>query len=637
MDSISLLEDTLVNQIAAGEVIERPSSVVKELIENSIDAGASKISISIKNGGLSHIEVLDDGIGMSKADIVRSVQRFATSKISTLDDLSNILTYGFRGEALPSIASVSRLIVTSRARNSSQAYQIRVEGGDHLESLELSALEGTRIRVSDLFYNVPARRKFLKSERSEGTSIRGVVSDFALSHPEIGFSLYDDAREVLLFPYAQSLRDRVSATRIINGEPVVIPGFQNQIDSKEPVSNYSPPGIINIWGLLSQPLHCVRGGSRLRFFLNGRIIKSPLILRAIRDGYGSLLKPGTYPTGVLNILVNPSEVDVNVHPQKTEVRFRFDSSVFSAVRSAVIGSLVDTSEKVRSGKPYLVTQNPVMFNSSNRKFQFKTNIVDQIQFQNNNVLVNEFLEKDVTLNSAKDINELTNILNLRFVGQLFKLYLVFEDNNDKRALIVDMHAAHERITFFNLKSSYLENNIIKQDLLLPISIPVSEFENYDNIENKVKELEAFGIEIELRGIDLLIRSIPYLISQDGASELVRELLSDSPESGFNTTIETKIDSYLARIACHGSIRRGRIINAEEAYSLIESLEKVHHSGWCPHGRPVVWWLSENELESRFGRSFSSTSHNLFPTTSISPLSEPLSVKSESVRKNPSHL
>lgn len=634
-ERIKILDDLVVNQIAAGEVVERPASVVKELLENALDAQSSHISISILNGGLSHIEILDDGIGMSKMDLVKCIERFGTSKVNTSEDLFNITTYGFRGEALPSIASVSKLSIQTRERDESDAFNLKIEGGSDPEIFTTAAPEGTKIKVENLFFNVPARRKFLKSERSEANSIKSVISDFSLARPEVGFLFYEEGKEIFSYPTGQSLLQRVKHTKLVQGVPVEL-NFERSYDSDSTltslgIQNDSRLNRISVKGYISQPLFAARVGSKIRFLVNGRIIKSPLLVRAVRDGFGSFLKPGFYPTGVVAITLPPRDLDVNVHPQKTEVRFRFESLIFSSIREAVSSALSLASESLPKEKVYqlnvpsfkdqkaniskqseiefigkgrIFKDDLVYLKSDNQNGETSLSLAENLiayegAYSPSSLSVSEPQYRSEVGNDSSVQDHVLEYSKLRYLGQIFKLYLLFEGKNN--FAVVDMHAAHERITFFQLKKAFRKREIIKQSLLIPISIEISAFDDPDSIVFKLDALDAFGIEAEVRDSEVLIRSIPSILSQDHVSDMIKNLLPDLPDVGFEKIIEEKEDSYLARLACHNSLRRGRQISSDEAYALMEQLETTDLSGWCPHGRPVIWWINEKDLESRFGR------------------------------------
>ena len=594
---IKILDSLVVDQIAAGEVVERPSSVAKELIENSIDAGAKNIKVLIEGGGIGLLVVSDDGEGMSKEDLAVSVERFATSKLRIASDLERIVSFGFRGEALPSIASVSQFSVKTRQAESETGYLLEMVEGGVKKIYDVPCPFGTSIEVKDLFYNLPARKKFLKSDKSESSALRSVVSDFALARPDISFQLQDGVSEVLSFGSLDSLDQRIRKLNLIQGKSILVEhsrDFENSLgESSE----------IKIGGIIPEPLFCPKIGSKMRFLVNGRIVKSALLMRAVRDGYESLLKPGYYPSGLISVDIDPSEVDVNVHPQKIEVRFRNEGLIFSSVRSAVSLALKQASssvlnQKVFEMRPYLSNgetfdQSEIRFKGNGGGVSYAMSGVNSepISFSNN------------LLGSSQDVlvdDEKFKPEKLRFLGQVFKLYLIFTDQ--EKIGLVDMHAAHERVTFYRLKSEFVSGNKIKAEpLLFPISIPLDVLSSIERLEEKLEALDILGIQAELRNNEIIVRAMSKALNEDKVKELISELLEKAPTEDFNVEIVKRVDSYLARLACHGSLRRGREIKSEEAYELMDQLEKAELSGWCPHGRPVIWWLKEGDLERQFGR------------------------------------
>lgn len=591
---IKILDSLVADQIAAGEVIERPAAIVKELIENSIDAKATKISIEIQGGGVERIVVIDDGIGMLKTDLKLSVERFGTSKISDTADLQNINTYGFRGEALPSIASVAKLKISTKVRNSTIGSLLTSEFGQKKQIVDFDCPEGTRVEIAELFSTIPARKKFLKSEKSESTAIRSVIADFSLARSDIQFSFFEDGKQVNMFLGGQTLYDRVIKSKLIEGAPVSV--------NKE-IADSAGTKIIE--GYITEPLSAARIGSKMRFLVNGRIVKSSLLLRAVRDGFGSFLKPGYYPTGVLRLYIPASQVDVNVHPQKTEVRFREDSNIFSFVKNSVRESLNIASKEsvlIDDRKVYQLSAANIptktyTLNSFNQSSSFQSNFsyskeTPDISFTGETQYLETNQESINYSNTPKT--------DLRFLGQIFRLYLLF--SNQEKFAIVDMHALHERITFYKLKKGFLERNIISKQLLFPLAFPISDFDDSSDLETKLEELKLFGLEAELRNEEVLVRSIPSVLNQDQVREIILAALSHKDQRNIDEAISEKTDQIIARLACHASLRRGDMISSEEAYALLDGLQEIELSGWCPHGRPVIWWLTEAELEKKFGRA-----------------------------------
>lgn len=621
-NKIKILDNLLADQIAAGEVVERPSSVVKELIENSLDAGASEISISVLNGGKSLIEVKDDGIGMSYEDLLLCVKRFATSKVFTSDDILKVSTYGFRGEALPSISSVSSLTIVSRQENQEHGFQLNVEAGKEPEVTKRASPKGTSVKIENLFFNVPARKKFLKTDKSESNSVRSLVYDFSMARADVRFHLFIDGKEVFHARSGETLKLRTLATNLLSEDSSEIDFLKSYRNSDCVDSNSSLKKEIRITGFISQPLFSPKISSKFRTVINGRIVKSPLIFRAVRDAYGNYLKPGFYPAGVILLDIPSEDVDVNVHPQKAEVRFRYEPLVFSAVKEAAISALANTSNALISDKVYRInlpkeisnkisseTQSEILFIGEGALINESVNNSYSSSLSSLNLAASAFIssgekstEGELVANSS-DFNkpEIEQNLNnkLRFLGQIFKLYLLFEGKDN--FAIMDMHAAHERLTFYRLKKSFLSKKFSIQELLIPFRMPLASLNETDNIEAKLNTLSRFGIEAELRDDEIIVRSLPDVLNLERLEDIMLEVISSLPEDVLDSKINDSIDAYLSRLACHASIRSGDIIASEQAYALLDELTEAESSGWCPHGRPVIWWLSRYELDKKFGR------------------------------------
>ncbi len=591
--SIRILDNLVIDQIAAGEVVERPAAIVKELVENAIDAGSTEIHIEIVNGGSDSITIIDNGLGMNKPDLRMCIERFGTSKISSADDLENIASYGFRGEALPSIASVSRLSITTR-KEGEKGYLLSMDGGSAPEIVQIDAKVGTKIQVKDLFFNIPARRKFLKSAKSESNHIRTVISDFAFARPDIHFFYFEDGKQVQVFPGRQTLLDRVMLSKMVQGNPIEI-AFKK-------ISKAG--GEISIEGYVTEPLYAARGGSKIRILVNGRLIKSALLIRALKDAYGSFLRPGYYPSGVIRLFIDSREVDVNVHPQKTEVRFREEGEVFVALKEAVSKAILKAGQSSNHSEPksYTISSSFTSPYLKSAQDNFRTGgfTPEYIAGNNHSTPVTFHGQGSLFESSSLYEEKLIGGTNQpKFVGQIFSLYLLFEEGNS--FLILDMHAGHERVTFYNLKKSFVERSLKEQLLLVPEVIPIGNFDNVSGIEEKLEALKGIGIEIELRLNELVIRSIPEYLDVKKAKDIVTSLLEFLPDKSMSALIEEKIDSVLTLMACHGSLRRGKVISAEEAYALLVQIREIELGAWCPHGRPVIWNISESELEKKFGR------------------------------------
>lgn len=610
---VRILNDQVVNQIAAGEVVERPASVVKELVENSLDAGATEITVSIANGGKSLVEVADNGHGMGKHDALLAIERFGTSKISSAEDLIEIASFGFRGEALPSIASVSEFSLESKAKDNA-GVSIQISGGKVLAVAEAERPIGTRIRIKRLFFNTPARRKFLRTDKTEEGQIRATIHDFALAYPQTRFRLITDGKEVMSVVPAESLFLRAQDFKIAGKRPIVIDeNFETRI------------GKLSIAAVLSQPLECVAGSNRLRLIVNGRVVRDKLLLRAVRDGYGNFLRGASYPAGVLSLRIAAAEVDVNVHPQKSEVRFRSSDVIFGSIATAIkraferFSLLPDRAGAFDSGVDPMVGRNawdrPVVSFAPRAVYEEATVSLEASQeveaySPNASVSSQEFLAAPQQqaafdlLGSSQSQPEVWSLTKARYLGQILKLYLLFE--GPRGLIIVDMHAAHERLRFYQIKKKLLTGSVASQLLMVPetVELPPESVEQARRLQPMLAKL---GIDYDVMEDDcLLVRGIPAVLAASAetrtdAAALLNDMLSLSPGSDWQQYLQNKIDQVVARLACHSSVRSGRVLKPEEVYGLLEGLEAAEQSGLCPHGRPVVCELGEGQLERLFGR------------------------------------
>lgn len=592
-NSIQILDDTVVNQIAAGEVVERPASVVKELIENALDARSSEITISIFNGGKSAIEILDNGSGMSKSDALLAIERFGTSKIRSIEDLFEVGSFGFRGEALPSIASVSRMTLQTSTDGESGVV-ISIHGGKMREVTEAQVPAGTRIEVKNLFFNVPARRKFLKGEASETGLVKALLSDFAVSHPSVRFRLVVDGKEAKLYPVAQDFFERARQV-----------GFAKSDYLKIDRELRAPWGAFGLKAVLSHPVSAISSAAKLRILVNGRSVREKLVLGAVREGFGNFLKAGKYPSGVISINIEPSEVDVNVHPQKNEVRFRQGGAVFGLIAGAIRSEFRATSPETLLLKPSVhefpsIEKKPV-------EIEWGLETGDTVSEPNVSASSEGFVPLDSqTVDpqpqflGAQAVRRRSSLNQMRYLGQILGLYLLFEGNDSLH--VVDMHAAHERVQFYRLKKQFIESGVQAQQLLLPETLTLSP-EKLVQFDSICAELARLGIECERFGEDsLIIRSTPSLLRNVNIAQVLEDILALPSWGDVRSPVESKIDAAISTLACHRSIRKGRELEAAEVYQLLEDLAAAQNSAFCPHGRPVVCSISESELEALFGRS-----------------------------------
>jgi DNA mismatch repair protein MutL len=601
--AIRELPPDLVNRIAAGEVVERPASVVKELIENAIDAGASHIDVDAMSGGLGVIRVSDDGAGMDASDLALSVERHATSKLED-DDLSHILTLGFRGEALPSIGAVARVSIQSRARGASEAYQIAVDAGEKSALKPAALAEGTRVEVRDLFYATPARLKFMKSERAESAAIADMVKRLALAKPEIAFSLANGERTTLrLDPCPAGLIDHGLARlgRIL-GEDFV----------KDALPVAAARGDIIVEGFAGLPTLHRPNAAQLYLVVNGRPVRDKLLAGTVRAAYGDLLPQARYPMLALFLTLPPEEVDVNVHPAKTELRFR-DAN---GVRSLLIGALRDALAKAghratatlsqaaldrmawpaanaRSGPPSF-TQHQVSYGSERRSLGF----AERAQASLAPVSAPS---GDTRAAQSSDEQETAYPLGAAR-AQVQDTFIIAETGD--ALVIVDQHAAHERLVYERLKSSFANGGIAGQLLLIPQVVEL-DADAAANLLAAAGELERLGLVIEPFGASaIVVREVPSLLGNFPVEGLLKDLadeLAERESEEGTKLIADHLDHVLSTMACHGSVRAGRRLTPEEMNALLRDMEKTPFTGQCNHGRPTYIELKLADIEKLFSR------------------------------------
>jgi len=590
---IKLLDNNTITQIAAGEVIEKPASIVKELIENSIDANAKTITIRIKDGGKEYIEIEDDGDGMSPTDLELCIKRHATSKLNS-NTLQNIKTLGFRGEALPSIGSVSRLEIISKT-NSNTGYQIVVDYGDIKDYKKSAANQGTVVKVSNIFLKLPARYKFLKSSRAEQNSIVDSVKRLALSNPSILFNVEIDNVKYMSYGSIDGDHKEIFEWRI--KEILGTDFMKNMIELR-----YEDPNL-SIVGNIGLPSYNRSNSNHQYLLVNNRIIQDRKLSGAIRAAYGDKLPKGRFPIFVIKIKVPYDSVDVNVHPSKSEVRFIDERIIQSKLVSTIRGALnhkVNQSLNVFSQfyEKRASQINKSQYDRQQINSQVNLSMYDLDEsYTINNQKNDEILEKENLSSNAisDDINEFP----LGFArAQIFKNYILAQ--NSEGMIIVDQHAAHERIVFEKLKESIHENAIEKQILLIPHIYACDQFDKEKLLLFK-NDLDAVGIELEEFGDEVLIRSIPSLIRDSNVNELMRDLLDLPSDEFMRRTLENRINDILSKISCYGSVRSGRVLKVDEMNALLREIEKTPNSGQCNHGRPTHIFLSQKEIEKLFER------------------------------------
>ena len=600
---IRLLPDTLANQIAAGEVIERPSSVIKELVENSLDAGASHVRLELADAGLTRIVVQDDGAGIPQPELALALTRHATSKISTTADLFAIRTFGFRGEALPSIAAVARLTLTSRPASAPEAWQLNPDG-----QLQPAALPpGTRIVVDDLFYATPARRKFLKSPRAEAQAIEAVLHNIALANPHVTLTLIEDGAETWHIPAAQG--DFLSAVGPRLGS---LMGADFAAQAIPFSAARGGEGGAAVAGFLSPPTLHASTSRRQYLFVNGRPIKDRSLQAALKNAYADRIPAGRHPMAVIFLTVPVDEVDVNVHPAKAEVRFRDASSLFGllygAARQTLLGATPATFIPSFSAPAFAAPAAPAPAQAgpqgqpSAAQSSFAMQAPPQKLWKGENPPATSFAipaqagtQGESPATPATDHNPLGAAL-----GQVANTYIVAE-TADGAMVVVDQHAAHERLVYEDLKTQFAAGHIAAQPLLLPAVVPLTKAEA-DILLAHAAELETFGLHLEPHSpTAVAVTAVPQLIADANPARLVRDVLDDLDSLTPRTTLNSRLEHVLATLACHHSIRAHRRLSLAEMNSLLRQMEQTPCSLTCNHGRPTVVSLSLPELEKLFAR------------------------------------
>jgi DNA mismatch repair protein MutL len=583
MGRIQLLPESVARRIAAGEVIERPASVVKELVENALDAGAVNIVVEVERGGCDTIAVADDGEGMSREDLPLAFLPHATSKIRTEEDLLEVRSLGFRGEALPSIAAVSEVRVWTRRRVDPTGTFLRVRGGEIGEPVDAGAPPGCRVEVRDLFFNTPVRRKFLKSPAAEASRIAQTLARLALAWPEIGFRLLQDGRETLALPPG----DWRSRIRKILGR---------ELD--EALVPLESTGRAKVEGFASHPRLRLSSPRHVYWFVNRRPVRDRMLQQALLAAYSTLIPRDQFPAAVVRIEVAPGEVDVNVHPTKAEIRFRHSQAVFEAVRLAVLRAFAPQEDRM--------TIAPLGAETGTAR-EVPAGCLESAGEVRETGPVFGFPRPNPSLEIAAAEPAAVEglfpgpgpLARLRIVGQVFAGYLVCEGEDE--VVLVDQHAAHERVTFERLRRARRSGGVPIQPLLLPraIELPPGEAEAIVSARRGLAEL---GFELEAFGDrTVVVRAVPALFPPGDLAPLVRALAAELAEVEGSRAFEEAVEELLATIACHSAIRVGRSLSEAEIRALLADLDELDLSTSCPHGRPVAVRLSRPRIEAWFGR------------------------------------
>lgn len=606
MSRIKILPENLANRIAAGEVIERPASVVKEFVENAIDACARHITVQIEGGGTRLIRVIDDGEGMDQDDILLSLERHATSKLIDEKQLSAISTLGFRGEAVPSIASVSRMTITSRTKDSDLGSRVEINNGRIVKVHEMGCAKGTVMEVRDLFGNMPARKKFLKSTQTELFHIEEIIKNYTIAYPQLGFAYQVEGRD--LFACPADVDDLETRVRLVGGKR---DSGGNLVRLEEAADD------VRVHGFLAPPDEMTGAAGRLRLFVNGRVVKDRLIVHALSEGLRGFMMKGARPAGALFVEVPLESVDVNVHPTKQEIRFHrpsvvhqlislaareginryqrtLKSEIFkSAGPKSMAASAVNLRERVADSPEKPVQTNLLQASGGNYRPQpyCKPELVQQAPEP-------ILREPDPVVEPSDDV--VSSVVSPDFlqpIGQLLGTYILCE--SDDGLVVIDQHAAQERLFFEEMKRNYASRTVAKQTLLFP-KIIECDVEELQLLERFGTEISALGVDIEPFGGDsCVVKAVPAIVSHLGADVIVRDFLaqlavgSGGPGAG--------IEAVMASMACKAAIKAGQVLQPEEITALIRKMREADVFSHCPHGRPVVKHFTEKEVRRWFYR------------------------------------
>ena len=585
MARIQILPDILISQIAAGEVVERPSSALKELIENALDSGATTIEVDLAQGGIKRISVSDDGGGIEQDDLALALSRHATSKIASLQDLERVASLGFRGEALASIASIAKVLLTSRARSSEHAW--RVDGVADSNAIPAARSQGTTVIVEDLYFNTPARRKFLKTELTEFGHCEEVFRRLALSRSNVGFSLSHNGRQLNYLPAI--VDDPDTRIRAILGKEFYAQSVVLKAEA----------GDIALTGLAAMPTFNRSGRDAQYFFVNGRFVRDKLLTHAVRQAYHDVLHHDRHPAYALFLSLDPALVDVNVHPAKTEVRFRDGQAIHRFVFHALERALAqprDSAAEAQVPIPHAYESNrdaripsPAPF-----RYQGELHVAQPTAFYE--TLFGGVRETDAT--PSPYIADATPELGFA-LAQLSGIYILAQ--NKHGLVVVDMHAAHERVMYEKLKAAANRAELASQPLLIPVTFSADSLDVATASEES-DQLQEFGLDVGvLSPTALAVRSVPALLKDADAAELTKSVLAELREFGASRALTERRNELLSTMACHGAVRANRQLTAPEMNALLRDMERIDRSDQCNHGRPTWFAITIAELDRMFMR------------------------------------
>jgi DNA mismatch repair protein MutL len=574
---IRILSEILANKIAAGEVVERPASVVKELMENSIDAGATEIVIDVKAGGRTSIKVMDNGEGMERDDALLALERHSTSKIYREEDLFEINTMGFRGEALPSIASVSMMRLTTKTADALAGTYIYSEGGKIKEVSDAGCPAGTVVEVNGIFYNTPARRKFLKTVTTEFGHIVDVISQIALTNPGIHFRLNHNDREIINTPITKNLLNRVVE---LLGRDVYENLYEILLDEDS----------ININGFISQPNFTRSTSKAIYTYINRRLIRDRVVNHAVMEAYRPFIMKNRYPIVILFVDMLPHFVDVNVHPTKREVRFKEQHKVYNLIIEALQTTL-KKSPWVKEGlaRPYEIHSQDTDVETHRHRVEEALTEYCPPKSDTDISIHRELIEDEPFLFSS-----------LNPIGQVKETYLLC--SCDEGLVIVDQHAGHERVIFEELKEGYRKSRVASQGLLIPQHIELS-YKEARSLEVHLNRLSEVGLEVEPFGGDtFIVKSVPQILVDKDYRQLILDVIDEIISYGKSFKFEESVEKVLILMACHGAIKANQHLNQEEIKALLQQLDNVGSPTNCPHGRPILRKITYQEIDRMFKRS-----------------------------------
>ena len=592
MFAIQLLPDLLINQIAAGEVIERPASALKELLENSLDAGATDIAVTLENGGIKLLRVRDNGGGIAQAQLPLALMRHATSKIASLDDLQKVASMGFRGEALASMAAVAQVTLTSRTPDATHAWKIDAMDGTQSDAAPAAHAHGTSIEMRELYFNTPARRKFLKSENTEYAWCEETFKRIALSRPDVAFSLQHNGRNAWQLP-KQNLAQRITA--ILGAE-----FGQHTVVVERQIAN------LHLYGIAALPAYSRSTRDEQYFFINGRFVRDKVLMHAVRQAYQDILHHQRHPAFVLFLEMPPELVDVNVHPAKSEVRFRESQGihqfVFHALQDALSATMKQSStadepthtEVEGNRTPYFAEQHPIRFGAAEQQATYR---VWESQSQ---ALGAKSDESHGSSQSSIPNPQSSHEHPLGFaLGQLSGIYILAQ--NQQGLIVVDMHAAHERIVYERLKTAFDQQQMPTQPLLIPVSFTADTLD-VATVEDEQEALLRLGFDIApLSPTTLAVRSMPAMLKQSKAEAAAKEVLHELRDFGASRALTERRNELLATLACHSAVRANQQLSLPEMNAILREMEQTERADQCNHGRPTWFQITVDELDAMFMR------------------------------------